>query len=177
MAARNVRQMTGSGLPSTVKGSGFSFGISNKLWLRLYHAFCGCLFLELRCSRSDVRGEPSPVTLQTTEPAEPELASLQGRERRESERLISYWEKKAALLGGDLGLAALDLTKMRSSEWSHRFVIAVDPAPENSALLYYGADFARLLELPGRRTPHVPITRLLRDRFLSMFKPSRSNNP
>jgi len=117
----------------------------------------------------DIYGEPLPKRGEAAEATEPDVATLQGRERREAERVIAYWEKKTTQLGGGVTLAALDLAKMRSSEWSHRFVIAVDPRPENSALLYYGADFARLLELPGGRTPHVPMTQQFRSRLSGIF--------
>jgi hypothetical protein len=94
---------------------------------------------------------------------------LTGRERRESERAIAYWEKKIAQLGGAMTVAGLDLAEMQSEEWSHRFVIAVDPVPENSALLLYGADFGRLLELPEKRMPHVPMVRQLPKRYSDVF--------
>jgi hypothetical protein len=94
---------------------------------------------------------------------------LTGRERRESERVIAYWEKKVAQLGGQATVGALDLTEMQSAEWSHRFVIAVDPVVENSALLLYGPDFGRLLELPERRAPHVPMVRQLPKRYSDVF--------
>ncbi|HZK89624.1 MAG TPA: hypothetical protein VFC56_05695 [Stellaceae bacterium] len=86
---------------------------------------------------------------------------LTGRERRESERAISYWEKKIEKLGKGATVAALDLAEINSQEWSHRFVIAVDPVVENSSLLLYGAEFAKLLELPPKGTPHVPMVRQL----------------
>jgi hypothetical protein len=92
-----------------------------------------------------------------------------GRERRESERAIAYWEKKMAQLGGNMTVAGLDLAEMQSPEWSHRFVIAVDPVPENSALLLYGSDFGRLLELPEKRAPHVPMVRQLPKRYSDVF--------
>jgi hypothetical protein len=92
-----------------------------------------------------------------------------GRERRESERAIAYWEKKVAALGGNATVTALDLSDMQSAEWSHRFVIAVDPVVENSALLLYGTDFGRLLELPERRAPHVPMVRQLPRRYSDVF--------
>jgi len=84
-----------------------------------------------------------------------------GRERRESERAISYWEKKIEKLGSRATVSALDLADMNTSDWSHRFVIAVDPVVENSSLLLYGNDFAKLLELPPKGTPHVPMVRQL----------------
>lgn len=92
-----------------------------------------------------------------------------GRERRESERAIAYWEKKVAAFGGTATVTALDLSEMQSPEWSHRFVIAVDPVVENSALLLYGSDFGRLLELPERRAPHVPMVRQLPRRYSDVF--------
>jgi hypothetical protein len=89
---------------------------------------------------------------------EPELS---GRERREAERVISYWEKKLEKLGKSATVAALDLADINSADWSHRFVIAVDPVVENSSLLLYGSSFAKLLELPPKGTPHVPMVRQL----------------
>jgi hypothetical protein len=86
---------------------------------------------------------------------------LTGRERRESERAIAYWEKKIERLGKSATVAALDLADMNMPDWSHRFVIAVDPVVENSSLLLYGAEFAKLLELPPKGTPHVPMVRQL----------------
>jgi hypothetical protein len=116
----------------------------------------------------DIYGEPSEHR-EAAQATEPDIATLQGRERRESERVIAYWEKKMTQFGSGVTLAALELVKMRSSAWSHRFVIAVDPMPENSALLYYGADFARLLELPGERTPRVPMAQQFHTRLSGIF--------
>ncbi len=110
--------------------------------------------VEFRTSSAGGHGDPQPAT---------------GRERRESERAIAYWEKKLAELGGNATVAALDLSQIQSAEWSHRFVIAVDPVVENSALLLYGADFGRLLELPPKHAPHVPMVRQLPKRYSDMF--------
>jgi hypothetical protein len=86
---------------------------------------------------------------------------LTGKERRESERAIRYWEKKCEGLGKSPTVAALDLGEINSEDWSHRFVIAVDPMVENSSLLLYGSNFAKLLDLPPKGTPHVPMVRQL----------------
>lgn len=105
--------------------------------------------------------------------AEPFVASPlpgTGRERRESERVIAYWEHVTAELGRCPTVAALDLAEFNSRAWSHRFVIAIDPAVENSALLMYGADFARLLELPTKSAPHLPMVGQLPPRFSEVFK-------
>ena len=89
----------------------------------------------------DISGDPLSIGQDAVGDAEPDVATLQGRERRRSERVIAYWEKTMTRHGGGATIATLDLSRMRSSDWSHRFVIAVDPLPENSALLYYGGRF------------------------------------
>lgn len=100
---------------------------------------------------------------------EPTSDELSGRERRESERAIRYWEKKIERLGRSATVAALDLGEINSEAWSHRFVIAVDPVVENSSLLLYGSDFAKLLDLPPKGTPHVPMVRQLPRHLSSVF--------
>jgi hypothetical protein len=65
--------------------------------------------------------DDAPETTTTGEPV------LSGRERRESERAISYWEKKIEKLGRSATVAALDLAEINTADWAHRFVIAVDP--------------------------------------------------
>src|SRR6202000_3253428 len=94
---------------------------------------------------------------------------LTGRERRESERAIRYWEKKLEKLGRSATVAALDLAEITSADWLHRFVIAVDPVVENSSLLLYGSDFAKLLDLPQKGTPHVPMVRQLPRHLSNVF--------
>src|SRR5580692_403621 len=94
---------------------------------------------------------------------------LTGKERRESERAIAYWEKKIEKLGRNATVAALDLAEINTPDWPHRFVIAVDPVVENSSLLLYGSDFAKLLELPPKGTPHVPMVRQLPRHLSSVF--------
>jgi hypothetical protein len=101
--------------------------------------------------------------------SENEESALTGRERRESERAIRYWEQKVEKLGHAATVAALDLGDINSADWSHRFVIAVDPVVENSSLLLYGSDFAKLLDLPPKGTPHVPMVRQLPRHLSSVF--------
>ena len=94
---------------------------------------------------------------------------VSGGERRESERAIRYWEDKAEQLGRRVTVAALDLADINTPDWSHRFVIAVDLIVENSALLLYGSDFAKLLDLPAKGTPHVPMVRQLPRHLSGLF--------
>jgi hypothetical protein len=106
------------------------------------------------------------VSLDSVREIEPVLT---GRERRESERAIAYWEKKLEALGPTATVAALDLGEINSEDWSHRFVIAVDPMVENSSLLLYGSNFAKLLDLPTKGAPHVPMVRQLPRHLTEVF--------
>jgi hypothetical protein len=109
------------------------------------------------------------VSLDDARETHTEEPPLTGRERRESERVIRYWEKKVERLGHGATVAALDLGEINSVDWSHRFVIAVDPVVENSSLLLYGSDFAKLLALPPKGTPHVPMVRQLPRHLSDVF--------
>jgi hypothetical protein len=111
--------------------------------------------------------DASVVSPRDTDDAEEPV--LTGWERRESERAIRYWEKKVEELGRRATVSALDLAEINTADWSHRFVIAVDPIVENSSLLLYGSVFAKLLDLPSKGTPHVPIVRQLPRHLSGVF--------
>src|SRR4051794_23857732 len=91
-----------------------------------------------------------------------------GRDRREAERLLAYWESKAQEFGS-VTIASLDLGHINSQEWSNRFLISVDPVVERSALLMYGPRFARLLSLPEQPRMDVPMMRQLPRRYANVF--------
>ena len=92
-----------------------------------------------------------------------------GRDRRESERAVAYWEDKLDALGEAATIAALDLGAIGSSDWSNRFVIAIDQRVENSTLLMYGRKFAELLDLPEQVRRNLPLGRQLPARFCEVF--------
>jgi hypothetical protein len=92
-----------------------------------------------------------------------------GRGRREAERLMAYWEKRLAELGGVVTLAGLDIADADSREWSNRFLISVDPVVEASALLLYGPKFAQLLGLPAQPRSDLPLMRQLPRRYVDLF--------
>jgi hypothetical protein len=92
-----------------------------------------------------------------------------GRGRRQSERLMAYWEEKLQELGGVVTIAGLDLTATKSRDWSNRFLISVDPVIERSALLLYGPEFARLLDLPEQPRMDRPMMRQLPRRYADLF--------
>jgi hypothetical protein len=54
-----------------------------------------------------------------------------GRDRREADRVMAYWRGKLEELGVDATIAALDLGSMNTSDWSNRFLIAVDRQSRN----------------------------------------------
>lgn len=92
-----------------------------------------------------------------------------GRDRREAERVIAYWETRLEELGGELTVAGLDLGRVTQRDWSNRFLIAVDPVIERSSLVLYGPQFARLLHLPEQARPNVPMLRQLPRRYAEVF--------
>ncbi len=92
-----------------------------------------------------------------------------GRDRREAERVIAYWQSKLQQLGADATVAALDLASINTRDWSNRFLIFVDPAIERSALLLYGPQFARLLNLPEQPRMDLPMMRQLPRRYAELF--------
>ena len=92
-----------------------------------------------------------------------------GRDRREAERLIAYWEGKLKELGGVLTIAGIDLTGTDRREWSNRFLISIDPVVERSALVLYGPKFATLLGLPARPRTDLPMLRRLPRRYAELF--------
>jgi hypothetical protein len=92
-----------------------------------------------------------------------------GRDRRQAERVIAYWQSKLQELGGDATVAALDLASINTADWSNRFLISVDPVIERSALLLYGPKFARLLNLPEQPRMNLPMLRQLPRRYAELF--------
>jgi hypothetical protein len=92
-----------------------------------------------------------------------------GRDRREAERVMAYWQTKLQELGVDATIAALDLGSMNTADWSNRFLIAIDPVIEKSALLLYGPKFAQLFNLPAESRMDRPMMRQLPMRFVDIF--------
>src|SRR5260370_31881363 len=81
-----------------------------------------------------------------------------GRDRRESEQLITDWEQETQRLGRALALMTLDFSAMMGPKWAHRFVIAVSPVVEDWSFLFYGAKFAALIALPQPPDHSVPMS-------------------
>jgi hypothetical protein len=91
------------------------------------------------------------------------------RDRREVERVLSYWEDRLEEFGGGLTVAALDLGRITNRDWSNRFLIAVDPMIERSSLVLYGPKFAQLLHLPEQARPSMTMLRQLPRRYGEAF--------
>jgi hypothetical protein len=98
-----------------------------------------------------------------------DLPGPTGRDRREGEQAISYWETKLAEFGEGLTISALDITNTDTRAWSNRFLISVDPLIERSALVMYGQRFANLLGLPREPRTDVALLRQLPSRYGPIF--------
>src|ERR1700693_1618740 len=91
------------------------------------------------------------------------------RSRRETERLFAYWERRLAEHGAELTIAGLDLGGTNNRAWSNRFLISVGSIIERSSLLLYGPQFARLLGLPEKPKPELPMMRQIPQRYAELF--------
>jgi hypothetical protein len=93
-----------------------------------------------------------------------------GRERRQSERVLTYWEQKAAEFRSPPTLTQLDPGEgIDSEDWSHRFVIAPDRLAEISSFLMCGSNAGRLLELSDGPLKYTLMFRQMPKRFLELF--------
>jgi hypothetical protein len=101
-------------------------------------------------------------------PVKTEPAAPSGRDRREAERAVAYWEAKIEALG-EATISVLDLAQIDDEDWANRFLIAIDEKIERSVLLMYGSRFARLLGLPAKAQTDRPLERQLPRRFAEVF--------
>jgi hypothetical protein len=92
-----------------------------------------------------------------------------GRERREAERLIADWEDETRRLSHVLALLTLNTVEMATEKWACRFIVALRPAVEDCTLLFYGAGFAALMELPQKPDHSVPMVEQLPARYVPIF--------
>jgi len=91
------------------------------------------------------------------------------RERREAERVITDWQDEARRLSHVLALLTLNTSEMATEKWAYRFIVALGPAVEDCTLLFYGAKFAALLELPEKPDHSVPMVEQLPARYVPVF--------
>jgi len=109
---------------------------------------------------------PGPPAL----PAGPPASPATGRDRRESERMVAFWDSKLEEFGEGITIASLDITAINSlRDWSNRFLISVDPFIERSMLIMYGGKFADLLGLPDKPRTDQPLLRQLPQRYGEVF--------
>ncbi|HEX2679844.1 MAG TPA: hypothetical protein VHQ03_00960 [Candidatus Dormibacteraeota bacterium] len=97
------------------------------------------------------------------------MAHLQfSGELRDTEQAISLWRQKASEFGRPPPAAAVNLSQMNGDGF--RFVICADMlVEEDSAFVLYGANFAKLLDLPERPLMNVPMIKQLPKRYHSLF--------
>jgi hypothetical protein len=114
---------------------------------------------------------PNATSVGAVEPLEaPDNKAMSAApERRESEIVITDWEEEARRLGRALALTTLDLSAMTGPKWAHRFVISVGPVAEDCILLFYGASFAAMMQLPANPEYSVPMMAHLPVRYVPVF--------
>ena len=79
-------------------------------------------------------------------------------ERRDTERLIALWHKKAGEFGAPPPASAFDLSPIMGGDWGFRFLMCADTVTQDHAFLLYGPQFAELMELPAHPVPHPRIS-------------------
>lgn len=99
------------------------------------------------------------------------MAKPSGRERRQAEAFIAYWDSKRAAAEKGVAVTGLagDLAAMRTPAWSYRFIIALGASDDDAALLRYGASFARLFAIPPESEPPLSLRQCLPDPHREIF--------
>jgi hypothetical protein len=91
-----------------------------------------------------------------------------GGELRDAERAIQLWNRKASEFGRPPPASAFNIGELASD--SHRFFICADlVVHEDSALILYGATFAKLLGLPARPRLDMPLLSQIPTRYQPLF--------
>lgn len=91
-----------------------------------------------------------------------------GGELRDTKRAIQLWHRKASELGRPPPVSAFAFSETAAD--SYRFLICVDfLVKEDSVLILYGINFAKLFGLPDRPSMNVPIVRQIPPRYQSLF--------
>jgi hypothetical protein len=88
-------------------------------------------------------------------------------ERRDTERAITFWRKKASNNGPVPALAEFDFSRMQS-DWGYRFIISGGDV-ECSVFLVYGPRFARLVQLPEKPVCYRPMIDQIPERYRPIF--------
>ena len=91
-----------------------------------------------------------------------------GGELRDAERAIRLWKQKAAELGRPPPASVFNMPQPAMD--SYRFFICADLlVPEDSVLILYSANFAKLLGLPERPATNVPLLSQIPVRYQPLF--------
>jgi hypothetical protein len=88
-------------------------------------------------------------------------------ERRDTERAVMLWRKKASAFGCPPPLAEFDFSRIRG-DWGYRFIISGDDV-ECSVFLVYGLQFARLLRLREKAICYKPMVEQIPERYQPLF--------
>jgi hypothetical protein len=88
-------------------------------------------------------------------------------EARDTEQTIRLWHQKASD-GRPPHPSVLDFHRL-NTDWGYRFVISSDEFLDAAVFVVYGLRFARLLSLPDKPNPFVPMLPQLPARYRDLF--------
>ena len=88
-------------------------------------------------------------------------------ERRDTERAVGLWRKKATAVGCPPPLAEFDFSRIRS-DWGYRFIISGGDV-ECAVFLVYGSQLARLLGLREKPVCYKPMIDQIPERYQPLF--------
>jgi hypothetical protein len=89
-------------------------------------------------------------------------------EGRDTERAIRLWHQKASNPRPP-DPSAFDFQRL-GADWGYRFVISGDRVLGAAVFLVYGLPFARLLGLPDKPNPFIPMMQQLPHRYRELFR-------
>jgi hypothetical protein len=84
-------------------------------------------------------------------------------------RVLSLRSSSVFSIPRALALMTLDFSAMTGPKWAHRFIISVGRVAEDCVLLFYGARFGALMELPANPEYSVPMMAHLPARYAPVF--------
>jgi hypothetical protein len=88
-------------------------------------------------------------------------------ESRDTEQAIRLWHHKTAS-NSPPALTAFDFQRLQT-DWGYRFLVSSDEFVGAAVFIIYGVPFARLLRLPDRADPRLPMLQQLPARYRALF--------
>jgi hypothetical protein len=114
--------------------------------------------------RSGPLGESSLAQFEIIQGGKCDLAA----ESRDTERAIRLWHQKASNARPP-DPSVFDFRRL-GADWGYRFIISGDRVLGAAVFILYGLPFARLLGLPDKPNPLIPIMQQIPQRYRDLFR-------